>query len=92
LSKIQKHFVYNIRCKNNNKLYIGQNTNPYKQFKQGMHKPPKKMKHDIDMNKTIDLTFKLDILYSNMHKYKVDIMKTNTFNILIIPLVQVIRI
>ncbi len=92
MSKIQKHFVYNIRCKNNNKLYIGQSIDPYKQFKQDMHKPPKKMKHDIDMNKTIDLTFKLDILYSNMHKYKVDIIKTNTFNILIIPLVQVIRI
>jgi hypothetical protein len=41
--------------------------------------------------KKIDLTFKLDILYSNMHKYKVDRMKTNTFNILIIPLLQVIK-
>jgi hypothetical protein len=49
------------------------------------------MKDDIDMKKIINLTFKLDILYSNMHKYKVDRMKTNTFNILIIPLVQVIK-
>jgi hypothetical protein len=30
------------------------------------------MKHNIDMSKTINLTFKLDILYLNMHKYKVD--------------------
>ncbi len=37
-----------------------------------MRRPPKKMKHDIDMSKTINLTFKLVILYSNMHKYKVD--------------------
>jgi hypothetical protein len=56
-----------------------------------MRKPPKKIKHDIDMNKTIDLTIKLDVSYSNMCKYKVDRMKTNTFNILIIPLVHVIR-
>jgi len=48
------------------------------------------MKHDIVMNKKINLTFKLDILYSNMHKYKVDRMKTITFNILIVPLVQAI--
>jgi hypothetical protein len=33
------------------------------------------MKHDIDMSKIVDLTFKLDILYSNMHKYKVDRME-----------------
>jgi hypothetical protein len=42
-----------------------------------MRKPPKKMKHDIDMNKTINLTRKLDILYSNMHKYKVDRMENH---------------
>jgi hypothetical protein len=42
-----------------------------------MCKPPKKMKHDIDMNKTINLTFKLDILYSNMHKYKVHKMENH---------------
>ncbi len=35
------------------------------------------MKHDIDMIKIIDLTFKLDILYSNMHKYKVDRMNNH---------------
>jgi hypothetical protein len=50
---------------------------PYQRFKQHMHKSPKKMKHDIEMNKTINLTFKLDILYSNMHKYKVDRMETH---------------
>jgi hypothetical protein len=50
---------------------------PYQRFKQHMHKPPKKMKHDIEMNKTINLTFKLDILYSNMHKYEVDKMETH---------------
>jgi hypothetical protein len=33
------------------------------------------MKHDINMSKTINLTFKLIILYSNMHKYKVDRME-----------------
>jgi len=55
-----------------------------------MRKPPKKMKHDIDMSKTINLTFKLVILY----KYKIICIstrliewKTITFNILIIPLV-----
>ncbi len=32
----------------------------YQQFKH-MHRPPKKMKHDIHMNKTVNLTFKLDI-------------------------------
>jgi hypothetical protein len=69
--------VYNIRCENNNKVYIGQHINPYKRFKQHMRKPPKKMKHDIDMRKTINLTFKLVILYSNMHKYKVDKMKNH---------------
>jgi hypothetical protein len=69
--------VYNIRCEKNNKIYIGQNINLYKSFKQHMCKPPKKMKHDIDMNKTINLTFKLDILYSNMHKYKVDKMENH---------------
>jgi hypothetical protein len=77
LNNIQEHFVYNIRCENNNKIYIGQSTNPYKQFKQHIHKPPKKMKHDINMNKTINLTFKLDILYSNMHNYKVDKMENH---------------
>jgi hypothetical protein len=69
--------VYNIRCENNNKVYIGHNIDPYKQFKQHMCKPPKKMKHDIDMNKTINQTFKLVILYSNMHKYKVDRMENH---------------
>ncbi len=54
LSNIQEHFVYNIRCENNNKVYIGQSINPYKWFKQHMRKPPKKMKHDIDMNKIIN--------------------------------------
>jgi hypothetical protein len=68
LNNIQEHFVYSIRCENNNKVYIGQSINPYKRFKQHMRRPPKKMKHDIDMSKTINLTFKLDILYSNMHK------------------------
>ncbi len=42
-----------------------------------MHKPPKKMKHDIDMSKIINLTFKLVSLYSNMHKYKVDRMENH---------------
>jgi predicted GIY-YIG superfamily endonuclease len=69
--------LYKIRCENNNKIYIGHNIDPYKQFKQHMRKPPKKMKHDIDMNKTINLTRKLDILYSNMHKYKVDRMENH---------------
>jgi len=35
------------------------------------------MKHNIDMSKTINLTFKLDILYLNMHKYKVDRMENH---------------
>jgi hypothetical protein len=35
------------------------------------------MKHDIDMSKTINLTFKLVVLYSNMHKYKVDRMENH---------------
>ncbi len=65
----------NIRCENNNKLYIGQSIDPYKQFKQHMHRPHKK--HDIDMNKIINLTFNLVILYSNMHKYKVDRMENH---------------
>jgi hypothetical protein len=45
------------------------------------------MKHDIDMNYN-NLIFKLDILYSNMHKYKVNRMENhyiqyfdNVFNI-----------
>ncbi len=42
-----------------------------------MHRPPKKMKLDIDTNETINLTFKLVILYSNMHKYKVDRMENH---------------
>ncbi len=53
-----------------------------------MCRPPKKMEHDIDMNKTTNLTFKLVLLYSNMHKYKVDRMENhyiqyfnNTYNI-----------
>ncbi len=49
LNKIQKHVVYNIKCENNNKLYTRQSINPYKQFKQCMRRPPKKMKHDIDV-------------------------------------------
>jgi hypothetical protein len=77
----QEHFVYNIRCENNDKIYIGQNIDPYKWFKQHMHRPPKKMKHDIDMGTTINLTFKLDILYSNMHKYKVDRMENHYIQI-----------
>jgi hypothetical protein len=40
-----------------------------------MHRPPKKMKHAINMNKTTNLTLKLLILYSNMHKYRVDRME-----------------
>ncbi len=68
--------MYNIRCENNNKVYIGKSINPYKWLKQHMRKPPKKMKHDIDMNKTIN-NIKLVILYSNMHKYKVDIMENH---------------
>jgi hypothetical protein len=40
-----------------------------------MHRPPKKMKHAINMNKITNLTFKLFILYSNMHKYRVDKME-----------------
>ncbi len=55
--------MYNITCENNNKVYFGQNIDPYKRFKQHMRKPRKKMKHDIDMSKTINLTFKLVILY-----------------------------
>jgi hypothetical protein len=42
-----------------------------------MCRPPKKMKHGINMSKTINLTFKLVILYSNMHKYKVDKMENH---------------
>jgi hypothetical protein len=76
LNNIQNHFVYNIKCENNNKIYIGWSIDPYKWFKH-LHRPPKKMKHDIDMNKTINLTFKLVILYSNMHKYKVDKMENH---------------
>ncbi len=75
LNNIQEHFMYIITCENNNKVYIGQNINPYKRFKQHMRRPHKKMKHDIDMSKTINLTFKLIILYSNMHKYKADKME-----------------
>jgi predicted GIY-YIG superfamily endonuclease len=75
LNNIQKHFMYNITCENNNKVYIGQNIDPYKQFKQHMCRARKKMKHDIDISKTINLTFKLIILYSNMHKYKADRME-----------------
>ncbi len=75
LNNIQKHFMYSITCENNNKVYIGQNIVPYKWFKQHMHRPRKKMKHDINMSKTINLTFKLIILYSNMHKYKADRME-----------------
>ncbi len=77
MNNIQEHFVYNIRCENNNKIYIGQNINPYKRFKQHMRRLPKKMKHDIDMSKTTNLTFKLNILYSNMHEYKVDRMENH---------------
>jgi hypothetical protein len=77
LNNIQEHFVYRVTCENNNKVYIGQSMDPYQRFKQHMHRPPKKMKHDIEMNKTVNLTFKLDILYSNMHKYKVDRMETH---------------
>jgi hypothetical protein len=77
LNNIQKHFVYNIKCEKNNKIYIGQSIDPYKRFKQHMRKPPKKMKHDINMSKTINLTFKLVILYSNIHKYKVDKMENH---------------
>ncbi len=40
-----------------------------------MRRPPKKMKHDINMSKIINLTCKLVILYSNMHKYKVGRME-----------------
>ncbi len=42
-----------------------------------MHRPLKKMKHDINVSKTINLTFKLVILYSNMHMYKVDRMENH---------------
>jgi hypothetical protein len=35
------------------------------------------MKHDINMSKTTNLTFKLVILYSNMHMYKVDRMENH---------------
>jgi hypothetical protein len=77
LNNIQEHFVYNIRCENNNKLYIRHNIDPYKQFKEHMSRPPKKMKHDVDMNKTINLTFNLVILYSNVHMYKVDKMENH---------------
>jgi len=69
--------VYNTRCENNNKVYIGQSINPYKWCKQHMRRPPKKMKHDFDMSKTINLTFKFVILYSNMHKYEVDRMENH---------------
>jgi len=30
LNNVQKHFMYNITCENNNKVYIGQNIDPYK--------------------------------------------------------------
>jgi len=69
--------VYNTRCENNNKVYIGQSINPYKWCKQHMRRPPKKMTHDFDMSKTINLTFKFVILYSNMHKYEVDRMENH---------------
>jgi hypothetical protein len=92
LNNIQEHFVYRVTCENNNKVYIGQSMDPYQRFKQHMHRPPKKMKHDIEMNKTVNLTFKLDILYSNMHKYKVVEWKPITFKIWIVPLVQAIII
>jgi len=55
-----------------------------------MHKTPKKMKHDINMSKTINLTFKLVILYSNMHSTRLIKWKTITFNILIVSLIHVI--
>ncbi len=42
-----------------------------------MRRPPNKIKHDIDMSKTINLTFKLVILYSNIQKYKVDTTKNH---------------
>ncbi len=42
-----------------------------------MGKSPKKMKHNIDMSKIINLTFKLVILDSNIHKYKVDKMENH---------------
>jgi hypothetical protein len=69
--------VYNTRCENNNKVYIGQSINPYKWCKQHMRRPPEKMKHDFDMSKTINLTFKFVILYSNIHKYEVDRMENH---------------
>ncbi len=77
MNNIKEHFVYSIGCENNNKVYIGHSMDPYKRYKQHMHRPLKKMKHDIDMIKTINQTFKLDILYLNMHKYKVDRMETH---------------
>jgi hypothetical protein len=40
------------------------------------------MKHDIDMSKT----FKLVILYLNMHKYKADRMENHYIQYLIVPL------
>jgi hypothetical protein len=48
------------------------------------------MKHDIDMNKKINLTFKLVIFYSNMHKCKVDRMKNHYIQYFVVLLVQAI--
>jgi hypothetical protein len=77
LNKIQEHCVYiTLDVKRITKYTLGR-ISIYIKVLNNMRKPPKKMKHDIDMNKTINLTFKLDILYSNMHKYKVHKMENH---------------
>jgi hypothetical protein len=56
-----------------------------------MRRPPRKMKHDIDMSKIINLTFKLVIFYIQICiNTRLIEWKTITFNILIVPLVHAI--
>jgi predicted GIY-YIG superfamily endonuclease len=47
LKQHKEHFVYNIKCENNNKIYIGQNIDLYKWFKEHMGRPHMKMKHAL---------------------------------------------
>jgi hypothetical protein len=90
LNNIQEHFVYNISCENNNKVYIGQSIDPYKPFKQHMRRPPKKMKHDIDMSKTINLHLSWLFCIQLCPSTRLIKWKTIPFNILIVPLRQAI--
>jgi len=90
LNNIQEHFVYNISCENNNKAYIGESIDPYKRFKQHMRRPPKKMKHDIDMSKTINLHLSWLFCIQVCTSTRLIKWKTITFNILIVPRRQAI--